>query len=99
MGFIVPEPLWGLPTPHLEDEDLYEEETPAGPGPLFDRYTLNKGVSVLRINGIYSSYRYPAQTEIATATEFYLGGTVTLINRATADALTAQGYGAYITPA
>jgi hypothetical protein len=26
MGFIVPEPLWGLPTPHLEDEDLYEEE-------------------------------------------------------------------------
>lgn len=75
------------------------EETPAGPGPLFDRYTLNKGVSVLRINGIYSSYRYPAQTEIATATEFYLGGTVTLINQATADALTAQGYGAYITPA
>jgi len=26
MGFIVPEPLWGLPTPHLEDEDLYEDE-------------------------------------------------------------------------
>jgi hypothetical protein len=26
MGFIVPEPMWGLPTPHLEDEDLYEEE-------------------------------------------------------------------------
>jgi len=26
MGFVIPEPLWGLPTPHLEDEDLYEEE-------------------------------------------------------------------------
>lgn len=26
MGFVIPEPLWGLPTPHLEDDDLYEEE-------------------------------------------------------------------------
>jgi hypothetical protein len=26
MGFIVPEPLWGLPTPDIEDEDLYEDE-------------------------------------------------------------------------
>jgi len=26
MGFVIPEPLWGLPTPHLEDEDLYEDE-------------------------------------------------------------------------
>jgi hypothetical protein len=75
------------------------EETPAGYGPLFDRYPINRGVSVLRINGIYSSYRYPSQTEIATAEEFYLGGTSTLISQATADALTAQGYGAYITSA
>jgi hypothetical protein len=28
-----------------------------------------------------------------------MGGTTTLINQQTADALTAQGYGAYITPA
>lgn len=75
------------------------EETPMGDGPLFSRYTMNKGVSVLRINGIYSSYRYPAQTTIETATEFYLGGTKTLVNQETADALTAQGYGEYITPA
>lgn len=74
-------------------------ETPMGEGPLFSRYNINKGVSVLRINGIYSSYRYPAQTDIATATEFYLGGTKTLITQETADALTAQGYGEYITPA
>lgn len=74
-------------------------ETPMGDGPLFSRYTINKGVSVLRINGIYSSYRYPAQTDIDTASEFYLGGTKTLITQETADALTAQGYGEYITPA
>lgn len=75
------------------------EETPMGDGALFSRYKINKGVSVLRINGLYSSYRYPAQTDIATATEFYLGGTKTLINQQTADALTEQGYGDYITPA
>jgi hypothetical protein len=75
------------------------DETPAGYGPLFDRYEITRGISVLRINGVYSSFRYPAQTQIDQATEFYLGGTTTLINQATADALTAQGYGAYITPA
>jgi hypothetical protein len=74
-------------------------ETPAGYGPLFDRYELTRGISVLRINGVYSSYRYPAQTQIDQAQEFYLGGTVTLIDEETKDALTAQGYGAYITPA
>jgi hypothetical protein len=74
------------------------EETPMGGGVLFSRYKMTKGVSVLRINGIYSSYRYPAQTDIATASEFYLGGTKTVITQETADALTAQGYGEYITP-
>jgi len=75
------------------------EETPAGEGPLFERYKLDRGVTVLRINGIYSSYRYPAQTTIATAQEVYMGGTQTIIDQATADALTAQGYGPYITEA
>jgi hypothetical protein len=75
------------------------QETPMGGGVLFERYKMTKGVSVLRINGLYSSYRYPAQTDIDTATEFYLGGTKTLITQQTADALTAQGYGEYITPA
>jgi len=23
---IIPEPLWGLPSPTIEDEDIYEEE-------------------------------------------------------------------------
>jgi hypothetical protein len=75
------------------------EETPMSDGPLFSRYKINKGVSVLRVNGIYSSYRYPAQVDVDVATEFYLGGTKTLITQETADALTAQGYGEYITPA
>lgn len=73
------------------------EETPAGYGPLFDRYTIDRGVSVLRVNGLYSSYRYPAQTDIDNATEFYLGGTKTQVSQEIANALTAQGYGEYIT--
>jgi hypothetical protein len=26
MGFIIPEPMWGLPSPTIQDEDIYEEE-------------------------------------------------------------------------
>jgi hypothetical protein len=50
----------------------------------------------MRTQGIYSSFRYPSQEETLAAQEVYMGGTVTVIDQATADALTAQGYGAYI---
>jgi hypothetical protein len=72
------------------------EETPAGEGVLFERYKITRGVTVMRTNGIYSSYRYPSQIETLAAQEVYMGGTVTVIEQETADALTAQGYGAYI---
>jgi len=26
MSNIIPEPMWGLPVPHLTDDDLYEDE-------------------------------------------------------------------------
>jgi hypothetical protein len=75
------------------------DETPAGDNILFERYKIARGISVLRVNGLYSSYRYPSQAQTLAAEEYYPGGTKTLINQATADALTAQGYGEYITPA
>lgn len=75
------------------------DETPAGDHILFARIELPRGISVLRLNGVYSSFRYPSQIQTNEAEEYYLGGTRTLINQQTADALTAQGYGAYITPA
>lgn len=75
------------------------DETPAGDNYLFMRYKIARGISVLRLNGIYSSYRYPSQLLTNTAEEYYPGGTTTLITQQTADALTAQGYGEYITPA
>jgi hypothetical protein len=75
------------------------DETPAGDHILFARIELPRGISVLRLNGVYSSFRYPSQIQTNQAEEYYLGGTKSLINQQTADALTAQGYGAYITPA
>jgi hypothetical protein len=75
------------------------DETPAGDNILFARYKIARGISVLRLNGVYSSFRYPSQVQTDIAEEFYLGGTTTLITQQTADELTAQGYGAYITPA
>ena len=75
------------------------DETPAGDNILFERYKIARGISVLRLNGVYSSYRYPSQTQTLAAQEYYMGGTTTLIDQETRDALVAQGYGAYITPA
>lgn len=75
------------------------DETPAGDNILFARFEIARGITVLRLNGVYSSYRYPSQAQILGAEEFYMGGTKTLVNQETADALTAQGYGAYLTPA
>ena len=75
------------------------DETPAGDHILFARIELPRGISVLRLNGVYSSFRYPSQIQTNQAEEYYLGGTKSLINQQTADALTAPGYGAYITPA
>jgi hypothetical protein len=75
------------------------DETPAGDHILFARLEIPRGISVLRLNGMYSSFRYPSQIQTNQAEEYYLGGTRNLINQQTADALTAQGYGEYITPA
>jgi hypothetical protein len=74
-----------------------EPETPMGEGALFSRYEIDRGISVLRKNGIYSSYRYPSLNEVLDAEEVYLGGRIYDIDEATKDSLTAAGYGSYIT--
>lgn len=72
------------------------EETPAGGGPLFSRMTLNQGITVLRRQGVYSSYRYPSQGEVLAAEEVYLGGHIYEVDDATAARLTAAGYGEFL---
>jgi hypothetical protein len=55
----------------------------------------------MMVSGMYSSYRYPAQTQIAEATEVYLGGHEYVIDEATKNRLTnptiGGNYGDYIT--
>ena len=77
------------------------EETPMGWHRLLERYSIARGVTVMMINGTYSSYRYPAQTQTAEATEVYLGGHRYIIDEKTKDRLTnpaiGGNYGDYIT--
>jgi len=76
-------------------------ETPIAWDRLFIRYGINRGVSVLMIDGKYSSYRFPAQTDIAASTEHYLGGHSYIIDEKTKNRLTDPTiggvYGEYIT--
>jgi hypothetical protein len=55
-----------------------------------------RGRSVLRIAGVYTTVDVPSETQIATATEVYIGGHIYPVTDAVATALTAAGYGAYI---
>lgn len=77
-------------------------ETPAGWHRLLARYAINRGVTVMMIDGTYSSYRFPSQTETLAATEVYLGGHEYVIDEATKNRLTnasvGGNYGDYITP-
>lgn len=72
-------------------------EGPVAPGPLFSRYKLRRGITVVKWgDGSYSSLRYPAQTDLEIAVRVYLGGHVYELNASEADELTAAGYGDYI---
>ena len=76
-------------------------ETPAGWHRLFARYSIHRGVTVMMIDGTYSSYRFPSQTETLQAKEVYMGGHQYVIDEATKTRLTDASiggtYGDYIT--
>jgi hypothetical protein len=73
------------------------KETPAGGHTLFERRGINRGITVLRVNGVYSSFRYPSQTQTLEADEVYLGGHIYDIDEQTRTRLIAAGYEEYIT--
>jgi hypothetical protein len=77
-------------------------ETPIAWDRLFVRYGIHRGVSVLMIDGMYSTYRFPGQTEVAAATEVYLGGHEYIIDEKTKNRLTdasiGGNFGENITP-
>ena len=75
------------------------DQPPLGDNRLFFRYSLTRGESVLkRQDGTFYTKQYPSQVEMEAAAIAYLGGHEYQITQAEADALTAAGYGANITP-
>lgn len=68
------------------------DEGPLGLGRLFYRMKLGRGISVLKIDGVYYEIRTPSQDEIALADIFYQGGNVHIVSDSEAVDLTNAGY-------
>lgn len=67
-------------------------EGPAGEGPLFSRFRLTRGISVIKIEGEYYEVRNPSSEEVAEAEIFYLGGITYDVTEQEKDSLEAAGY-------
>lgn len=89
-------PLPLLMTYILRPPTVYE--APMGDGPLFSRYKIRRGMSILKnLDGSYSTVRFPAQTDIEASAGVYMGGHEYPLSGQEVTDLTAAGYGAYIT--
>jgi hypothetical protein len=74
------------------------QETPAGINVLHLRYGVDRGISVIRrADGTIYQTRYPALTDLEAALTYWLGGYAHEVSVEDAAALTAAGYGSYIT--
>ena len=67
-------------------------EGPLADGPLFSRYRLTKGVSVIKEDGVYRELQSPSSEEIEASEAFYLGGITYEVNLAEKSSLEAAGY-------
>jgi hypothetical protein len=73
-------------------------EGPAGGGRLFVRFRLTRGVTVLRVKGVWQEIRYPTEDQTAEADHGFLfrGGYKHYINDTQRTELINAGYGANI---
>lgn len=80
-------------TPPTEDQSLETHH------PLFGRYKLNRGLTLLVSGATVVLAQYPDHQDIADGLydHVYLGGYTYTISTDEAAVLTAAGYGAYIT--
>lgn len=73
-------------------------QTPMALDRFFARYPMNRGIAIIqRMDGTFYQSMSPAQTELETVQAYWLGGYLHTITQAQSTALTAAGYGAYIT--
>lgn len=59
---------------------------------LFDFYVMPRGITVLKIDGVYYETRYPMQEDIDMADEAYIGGSIYDVSSIEAADLIAAGY-------
>ena len=73
-------------------------EGPAGGGRLFIRFRLNRGITVMRTNGVWQEIRFPTedQTRAADPGFVFLGGRKHYLNDVQRTELINAGYGANI---
>ena len=69
------------------------EEGPSGGHRLFDFYTIDRGITIVKSGATYRQMRYPSQDELATCSEVYMGGTKNIVSEATKAALIAGNVG------
>jgi hypothetical protein len=67
-------------------------EGPLAESPLFRRFRLTRGISVIKKDGIYTEVRYPSSEETTDADIFYLGGGTYEVSASEATDLQAAGY-------
>lgn len=91
-----PEKVAPLPMTYILHPPVVKEG-PAGEGPLFSRYKLYRGISIIqRIDNSWYTTRYPAQTELEAAQRVYMGGHQYVLTQTERDLLVAAGFGDYI---
>lgn len=73
------------------------EEGPIGPHRLWEFYRLERGITVLKIDGEYYETQSVAQEEMDVADAVYLGGHEYEVSDEEAAELTAAGYEEYLT--
>lgn len=67
------------------------EEGPSGGHRLFYFYKLNRGLTVIKVNGVYSTGRMFTQDYLDTTEEYYVGGHEYEVSEATKAALISGG--------
>ena len=69
------------------------EEGPAGGHRLFYFYKLNRGITIIRDNGIYKQVRYLVDEDLQNYQEVYLGGSRHIVDEDTKTRLIAGNVG------
>ena len=73
------------------------KEGPVGPTRLDQFYQLERGITVLKNNGVYALERYPLSNQIIDADIAYVGGHVYTVDNDEAADLIAAGFEEYLT--